>query len=697
MSRTDSESNLLHNDSFARTDSSTTIGSDRSSSSSSVETPLFTRKATVADVQADAQKLTEDFHNPDKAGFQKMEPKDFLALKDQISNIHSMEGLTSTIRDLEIKVDQRLGITRYKKPEAIATLGHDAAHKDAAIVRDATKQKTKQIYQKPEDTPEAGLMSILGTTRGAFDMIDKSEHPNKTALKQEILKIAKKDLDKMYQNGKVTDTKKVIEEIEHTQTKIVLKLHESDLQVGGAGFEKPKDLAKALGDFRDACNMKQDEPNHLVSVIKGQHADTVTTISAKVTPLSEAQRKDLQEIKDSDILPEDKPKWFQDLKPYQKEIVKDNADKILEENITIPTTLRFMPGVRNILSTTDFKTKDKTTTLFNDNFRTATPSYYAGKDGTDLDVTKQNLEHVRSVAGGKINYQIYNNSIRLGDGKFYEFQKHSKWLLKDEDKIVSLAKKATSELDIGFSSVSQQLRPDKIKMVDKIVKGPETSKAGEKRVIACKSGKDRTSGAQEVITNNAYLKHLESRGQDITTEKKTALSTARSMSAHNATIANQNNHGSFGLKTKGSYAAGKPWKAIVKAVTSVETAIGRDDKRSLLGDKKIDENKLAKLNAIELSKDLVKAYKKEHKRTNVGTPTKSVPAREDHATKLPTTENPLHAAASSKTQTAASSKTQRIVATVRTNDSSSHSKGDLSPRGRRVNLMQQQSKAVNTR
>ncbi len=592
--------------------------------------PLISAKATVEDVQADAKKLTEEFHSPDaldeRTGFRREEPKKFDDLYKQITTLTpNSTSLTEAIRDLEIKLDDRLNITRYKKEGAISTLGHDRDHKDTALVRDARRQDHGQIFQKPEDTPEAGIMSILGTTRGAFEMIEKSEGKTatqKATLKNEILAITQASCADMYKDGKVIDPSAVIDKIKNAQTHIVLKLHESKISIGGEEFEKPKDLAKALGDFRDACNMKQDEPNHLVTVIKGLDDDTVTTISAKVTPLSEKQRQDLRDIQNAEIPAERKPQWFQDLKPYQKEIVKDNADRILEGNITIPTTLRFMPGIRNFLYTNDLQTKDGETILLNDNLRTATPAYYAGKERTDLEVTKENLKHVESVAGGEIEYQIYNNALQPGD----------------EAKIVSLAKKGTEELGIEFSSVAQQWRPNKVKMVKDIAEGGaahDPKSRPRMRAIACKSGKDRTAGAQEVISNSAYKARLKRVDKKITKEQQAQYSEFRSRSAHNATIAHRNNIGSAGLKTKGSYASGGVWKAVAKIFTAYSKLRGEKDNRSLLGSKAIDENDLAKLNAIALDKKLVKQYKK---KTSVASQPVPTAKKDDTITYV---ENPI--------------------------------------------------------
>ncbi len=544
-------------------------------------------KATIEDVERDAKFLTERFHTT-KEGIVPLEVKSFEQIITSIRAIDTIEDITKLLQELHVKIDDRIGIKRYRAEDSIATLGATSSRKDTSIIRDATSQTIEQTFRKPEDAPEVAVLSILGTTRGALDIINKSEGGGKETLKRAVLLAAKKHIIELYKDEKITDYRKIVEGVKYAQTEIVSKLAEYKLNIHGASFSSEKALVKSLEDFRDACNIKYDEQNHLITITKGPLADTITTVAVKISPLSKKQSDELRQILRDDITESEKAGWYQDLNSYQKELVKDTANRILLGDAAIPTSLRFMPGTRNGYFTIALRTDDaaSSTEIFERHIRTGTPAYYDGKKGPDLSVTIDNLEHIRDVSGKKISFQIFNNALQPGE----------------ESKIVKLVKAATRKLSISYSNVPHQLYFDKGQMIiDMLKEQTEPIDPLALQVIACKSGKDRTEFGERARILTAYEKKYgngividKKRPNTLNSEQKHKLSIFYSMAAHGAEIASINNHGSAGLKTDGAYAFATILKKLIeeKGLNHLYTWA--------IGQKSIDENKVAKFNKIAL-------------------------------------------------------------------------------------------------
>jgi len=546
-------------------------------------------KATIEDIERDAIELV----SRGGAGMAPIEAKTFEQIRDSLHSCENTADITSIIQDLYVKIDDRIGIRRYRAENAIHTLGHDILTKDTAIIRDATAQTLDQEFIKPEDTPEVGVLSLLGTVRGAFEMIEKSdmELEDKNKLKAEILISTKRSILQMYQDSKIEDPSAQIEKIKYAQTQIVRTLGKFNINIRGQRLTKDSQIAKALTDFRDAANIKYDPSDHLVTSTRGVLGDTITTVAAKTSPLSDKQKEDLRSILSGKVPEDKKPQWYKDLNFYQKEIIQDTAVSLLPGNIEIPTSLRYMPGARNVYLTLAIR-KDESghAEIFERHIRSGSLSYFSGKSKEGFSVTTENLQHIRTATAKEVNYQIFNNP-------FYG----------EEKRIVTLAREATSSLGMDHSLVPQETYYDKDAMIYNMMES-QTGPIDDAKiqVIACKSGKDRTEFSERARLLLAYeSRYAPTADHTLTPDQKLQLSTQYSMAAHGASIASLNNHGSYGLKTSGAY------RVATKFADRIEKHSRKKQNPWVLGQRSIDENQVSKLNKVVLHKSLFRSSKDE--------------------------------------------------------------------------------------
>jgi hypothetical protein len=576
-------------------------GSPSSAEASSHPASEASSPPTAADSPIDAatkeaESIVRAFHTePREEGkFEELKPKTIEDddLKEEL--------LDETIKKLHINADSWMAIKRYKSTDTITVPGSssDPAKTEPVVIRDASATPTGIKYDDLEETYQ---LSMTSTARGALAMVDMSGNTEKekNAMKEAIMKDLKDSfkLTKKDKNGNDVSIESVSDRIKHVRAfeKAVLKTM-FDNRIDIEGVERKSDLAKMLADTRDMCNLRDEQP-HLATVFEGYDGDKRTTVSVRVAPFSKALKRDFRIIKDNlaiitastktqkDVLKELKeskscPELFKGLKPRQQTLIIANIDKLIEGDKTVATSLRFIPGLRNAFVEAEFCTYTKEggkseTTCYDKSIRTGTIAYTQEK-GTSQ--TRQNADHLKSIAEGEIKFQMYNHDF------------------SDEAAIVSKTKEVLDKHELEH--ISMQTTLDKGSAFQKIREAASTK--DRINIFSCKSGKDRTEMGRRVAKHQAYIQHLGTRGVVVaglsSTVSKGDVSTQRDISekvitsGHGANISGGygGNHGSLGLKTG----------AMLKFIfTDLVVSFSKGAKDLIRGE--LIRNKVSKLNKIE--------------------------------------------------------------------------------------------------
>jgi hypothetical protein len=536
------------------------------------------------------------------------------AIKDETSR--SFAGLDKTKDAFEIAGTLVSRIDPKKIP---------STKLDDIIIRDATGQKPDQELKRKDQIPETFVLSMASTTRGALKIIESStmEKDKKNLLKAQVLEEFKSRAKDMLSKPSLSskEIKTAVDKTRGFEVNLLNTLEKEKLTIkSGVAHVKLSDTKKTkkmLSMMRDAENF-QDNQTSIATITKPDEAlEVVTQFSARIKSMSDSQvdlvRNAAKFVKEHGCI---KPRTYREfflgmskkrktqfdqakkagvyeilsnMKPSQQVILAENSEH-LDGSKTIPTSLQFIPGLRNAYYQVDLVGKE----AVSKNFRFGSPSYFT-PDYIELrkEQTRENLEHYIDLAKTKdglerkVDVQIYNpfswgsgilKAFGVGGGA-YDERKISTTLLQ-----VSQEDKFKDRLSASFVGAQEYLNKDK--MIDEILK-QDNSKIS---AVSCKSGKDRTGISSEFRLFNALAKKKSS---DLSHDHS-ELAANILKAGHSEEIAGGfgGNHGSMGKKTEPLY----------KYLNFIDLGASRFGKYSWIESQKIrdiQENKVASLNKIK--------------------------------------------------------------------------------------------------
>lgn len=506
--------------------------------------------ASLQETEDKAQQTIENFVKDRDSNFTQQEPNITIP---QNSEQLTMESLTDLIENLHINADQRMGIIRYESNDPVEIAGNNKSAK--VVIRDSTNQPPNENNIKYDHLPDTFQMSMAATARGALHMVENSNNSDDTkkVMKAEIAFFLKTGMAESKESeGNIDKSMKNVRSFEEN---IVNKLFENGINI--EGVKTKKDIVKMLQDSRDICNLQDPQP-HQATVFRGHNGDIRTTFATRVAAFSEEHIADFKKIKAN----EETPEWFNGLKPRQQKLIRDNIDKLIENDKTLATSLRFIPGLRNAHAEMEFCTHDGLTECYDRSIRTGTVAYTEDKSNPGQDVTSKNLAHLEEVCNGKeVNFQMYNHNF--GDEhqivqrtqKAFEAKKTNAM----EAKFASSNAKTQEGREEGAQTkpapklfnIPLQFKFDKSAAFKQIREACGRSGKTGINVFSCKSGKDRTEAGRRVSREAAYQNNLAERDISLTQEQKKSVATDMINAGHGANISGGSggNHGSLGLKT----------------------------------------------------------------------------------------------------------------------------------------------------
>lgn len=270
-----------------------------------------------------------------------------------------MEDLTSRIAQLDEKKDRNLGILRNQN--------------DHTIVRDARNvNKDKRSLKK--DAGEKYAIQILNQVRGSILLIETSDIENKQEHINQLLGLA---------NQSLTEIDKLPKKIKSYNSAMLTLLAE-------AGVPDP---AEKLNFAKEIASFKDTHKNIItLTSVKGKTI-AESEVIIELTPAQKAQYSAIAEGK------REKIKWYNELAPYQKALIKNVAGDIATGRKVIPAQLRDLMGLRNAY--------EKTTAILDEEPEIIVKSLHCGAPASENEfdassITDENIKQLKAHARGKM-------------------------------------------------------------------------------------------------------------------------------------------------------------------------------------------------------------------------------------------------------------------------------------------------------
>ena len=304
---------------------------------------------------------------------------DIEARKKEAQQLFIDGDLSGAIKKLDQIKDNRLGIVWHES--------QDLGNGTSSLVRDARKVTTDEALLKI-DAPEKYAMQLLNQTRGASDLIDKSN------LSPEAKELAKKKLMHI-----ATDA---MANIDNLGSKTVKNYNTQMLHVlESSGIAEPE---KKLKFASEIANFKDDH-QHIVTLTtasdRNSKPHTVYEAEIMLNGLTDKQINQYQDIARSTPGKPCGVEWFDKMDKYKQDLLRPVALDISLGNKVIPTQLLSdVVGVRNayqkvtaISSATSPEPKVLSQTLHSGTPTTKVKT--VGKEARQ-EITNENLKQLKS-------------------------------------------------------------------------------------------------------------------------------------------------------------------------------------------------------------------------------------------------------------------------------------------------------------
>ena len=304
---------------------------------------------------------------------------DIEARKKEAQQLFIDGDLSGAIKKLDQIKDNRLGIVWHES--------QDLGNGTSSLVRDARKVTTDETLLKI-DAPEKYAMQLLNQTRGASDLIDKSN------LSPEAKELAKKKLMHI-----ATDA---MANIDNLGSKTVKNYNTQMLHVlESSGIAEPE---KKLKFASEIANFKDDH-QHIVTLTtasdRNSKPHTVYEAEIMLNGLTDKQINQYQDIARSTPGKPCGVEWFDKMDKYKQDLLRPVALDISLGNKVIPTQLLSdVVGVRNayqkvtaISSATSPEPKILSQTLHSGTPTTKVKT--VGKEARQ-EITNENLKQLKS-------------------------------------------------------------------------------------------------------------------------------------------------------------------------------------------------------------------------------------------------------------------------------------------------------------
>lgn len=471
-------------------------------------------KYSIEQVEEASNSLLKEF-TKDTSQFAECQPKKIIEIySENIIPDNYITHLTNAIKDLEIISDESIGITRYLSVGEIPILGaeqKEAKQGEKVIIRDATSQNQELSKYIKDEFPASYAKSMATTARGACKIIELSdlEQDKKMNAYQNVLASLKESTNNI--DSQASSSESRIKEVREFESDLLYMLQEQNLTFKKQGIEDSTkswnilkrnrgngyDLKKMLNDMRDAENLKEEQ-NHICTITKGlnDESEKIATFTTRIQPLSDAQKVEFVNIKNNKSL----PKWYSKLKPYQKLVVKSHIDELIEGK-TIPTQLRYIPGLRNSFLENSYEINDNNVIQFDRAIRTGTPSYFHNQK-IGQEITNQNIKHIEDLSSIGLDKGVKRDlTIQT-----LNYAKGVMSLFGSEGFMCASIEKACDSKTIKYENVSVGNMYNKADMIENITGNSRFNK-NALIVQTCKSGKDRTGFSRILRQLSCYAKH----------------------------------------------------------------------------------------------------------------------------------------------------------------------------------------------
>ncbi len=316
---------------------------------------------------------------------------DIRARRNEAQKLFIDGDLSGAIKKLDQIKDNRLGIVWHES--------QDLGNGTSSLVRDARKVTTDEALLKV-DAPEKYAMQLLNQTRGASDLIDKSD------LSPEAKELAKKKLMHIATDAMVNMDNLGSKTVKNYNTQMLHVLESS----GIAEPEKKLKFASEIANFKD-------DHQHIVTLTtaldRNSKPHTVYEAEIMLNGLTDKQINQYQDIARSTPGKPCGVEWFDKMDKYKQDLLRPVALDISLGNKVIPTQLLSdVVGVRNayqkvtaISSATSPEPKVLSQTLHSG---TPTTKVKTVSKEARQEITDENLRQLKSFLppDGRINLNI---------------------------------------------------------------------------------------------------------------------------------------------------------------------------------------------------------------------------------------------------------------------------------------------------
>lgn len=472
----------------------------------------------------------------------------------------SIQDLTQLLDKLDNFTDLKVGIIRTTHENQIEHIG--SSKKSSVILRDARDQielqkhskatHTKTIRDKKEDVPESTVTIITGQARGILKLIEMDNSitlTEKTNLQREVLKSLQSYSTAI---GSMSSQEARTKMTRAFNTNMGHLLRKSGMEINGVSGDKIKrtDLERVMVYARDFTNFEAKDSPGIVTItsnIANDKANPLYEVAASI-PLKPVG-KELAKYYEN--LPNQA--WFKNLSKIEQAFVEEYKDKIIGGNHMIPTQLRELVGIKNgYLEQTSVIDDEGTTKDSAILVRSATLAHNLGSGPDSLNITKQNMLHVKNLSGGRelsidtLNHNLgaMLSSISADIRVERDIQKTMKVAAQSFESHGEGIKFNNHPISISMSKTDNIMNASGIYIKNNLA-GANTSDPKKKKIlcVSCKSGKDRTG----LIAHESTMSWLDGKFSSLLTRDANEITAKAS---HQEELAARNTKGIFGLKVK---------------------------------------------------------------------------------------------------------------------------------------------------